>query len=297
MVETKRNGKTLVIGSSNLDFVIRTQRFPAPGETLLGGEFSIHPGGKGANQAVATARFGAQVTFVTALGTQTDNSPLEREFAAAGIDLGFAVRPELPTGVAVITVDADGRNTIVVAPGANAAVSAMAVEGAFRNLLPTVVLASLEVPLECLRGVPEGAFLILNPAPAQNLPGWLLAKTDLLTPNETETEAICGVMPDDLDSCRKACALIREQGLAGAIIITLGSKGAYLSAVDAIVPAPTVTPIDTVAAGDCLNGVLAAELANGANLESALQMAIRAASLSVTRPGAIASLPFRAELG
>ena len=296
MQETKQKVKTMVIGSSNLDYVIQSPRLPSPGETLIGGGFRIEAGGKGANQAAAAGRFGADVAFVTALGKYSDNKPLDKAFHQSNVPLVMAIRPELPTGAAFITVDAHGQNTIVIDQGANAALNELVVEAAIEEVKPGVVLGSLEVPIDCFIGVPEDVLFILNPAPAQSLPSWLIQRANILTPNETETESICGVLPSDLDSCRQALVRLREMGFSGHLIITLGSRGAYLSSIDQVLPAPTVTAVDTVAAGDCLNGVLAAELAKGQDLESALQKAIRAASLSVTQHGTIASLPFAGEV-
>lgn len=296
MQETKQTGKTMVVGSSNLDFVIQSPRLPLPGETLLGGEFRIEPGGKGANQAAAAGRFGAEVVFVTALGAHSDNAVLEQALQKSNVRQVVSVKSDLPTGAAFITIDPNGQNTIVVAQGANQVVGEEDVSSAYREIQPAVVLASLEVPIECLRGIPTSAFLIVNPAPAQPLPRWLLEKTNVLTPNETETEVLCGVYPRDETDCRAALARLREQGFAGDLIVTLGARGAYLSSIDQVLPAPIVEPVDTVAAGDCLNGVLAAELARGNSMELALGKAIRAASLSVTRHGAIASLPFADEV-
>ena len=293
--------QVLVVGSANTDLVVRTGRLPSPGETVLGGTFFSAQGGKGANQAVAAARSGASVTFVARIGTDG----FGRETLAAlgrdgiGTDYVFA-DPDLPTGVAFILVDESGENTIVVASGANAALSPVQLESsapAFDRA--GICLLQLETPLTTVthavemaneRGVP----VVLNPAPAQALPPEVLEGVFLVTPNETEAEILTGIRPNsDAEAQRSAEALL-SRGVR-AVALTLGSRGALLS-VDGRsvhIPAPCVEAMDTTAAGDAFNGALAASLCRGASLEDAVAFANCAGALSVTKEGAQPSLPQR----
>ena len=296
----------LVLGSANADLVVRCDRFPRPGETLLGGRFATHPGGKGANQAVAAARLadGAEVRFVAKVGADGFGESMRAGYAAEGIATDHVLTdPTAATGTALITVDAAGENTIVVASGANATLSVADLDAVGAAFAKTrVALLQLETPLPTVRAAAEraraaGARVILNPAPAQALPDELLVAVDVLTPNETEAAALAGV-PTDTDAGVEAAAeTLRRRGV-GAVIVTLGARGAYVLAGEtaAYVPAPVVEAVDTTAAGDCFNGALAVALAEGRSLADATAFACHAAAVSVTRAGAQPSLPSRGEV-
>jgi ribokinase len=296
----------LVIGSSNTDMVIKTKKMPAPGETVLGGTFLLNPGGKGANQAVAATRLGGKVTFVTKRGNDLFGNQTVGLLMREGIDTENIIKdPELPSGVALITVDAKGENSIVVAPGANG------------NLQPEdlppdlfdcsrygILLLQLEIPMatveySAIKATECGMKVIMNPAPAplEPLSNKLLENIWLLTPNETEAEAISGVPILDEDSAGTAADAIIAKG-AKNVIITFGAKGAYVRSKDftGMVPGYKVKAIDTTAAGDVFNGALAVALAEGNSLQVAVKFANKAASISVTRMGAQASAPFRHEI-
>lgn len=297
-------GRVLVIGSSNTDLIVQTERLPRPGETLLGGRFLSAPGGKGANQAVAAARAGAQVTFIARLGTDAYGDAALAGLQADGIDTQFIIRDaKFPSGVALINLSAAGENSIAVALGANARLSAADVRKA-RDFLTAddVVLVQLEIPLAAVAAAARlatnsGARLILNPAPAAELSPQLLSQVAILTPNETEAELLTGKKVRDPRTASVAARLLRERG-AGTVIITLGAQGAWVSAPHGeflAQPFPVV-PVDTTAAGDVFNGALAAGLAGGRSLADAVQFASAAAAISVTRLGAQPSAPRRVEI-
>ncbi len=287
----------LVVGSLNMDLVVSVPRFPAPGETLLGGDYARHPGGKGANQAVAAARAGAHVALIGRIGEDGFGHALLAALRADGVDIdGVRPTPERPTGVAFITVDAAAQNTIVVASGANAAVAPGDLDPrAFESA--TVVLLQLEVPLptvlESARlGRVAGARVVLNLAPAQTLDPEQLANVDVLVVNETEAGALTGLDAD-------AVARDPERALAELIVwvpaavVTLGADGAAWRDGDEVgrVVGHTVAAVDTTAAGDAFVGALAARLADGAGLRDAVAFANAAGALATTRAGAQPSLP------
>lgn len=286
--------KVLVIGSANLDLVVQTPRFPHPGETLLGGVFSTHPGGKGANQAVAAARLGDGVAFAGCIGSDSFAGVLTASLESAGAELSHLRHTASPTGIASILVDAAGANTIVVAPGANYDVTTEHVREALEVLQPTVVLSQLEIPLEAVVEASRHPRFILNPAPARRLPDELLANCHLITPNETETMELTGVAPIDEASCARASRELFARGVQN-VIITLGEQGCYYACPSGgrIFPAPKVEPIDTTAAGDAFNGALAHFLADGLDFDQAIPPASVYAALSTTHPGAQESMPTR----
>lgn len=293
-----------VIGSSNTDMVIKADKLPIPGETVIGGKFFMNPGGKGANQAVATARLGGQVTLVAKVGNDVFGKQAFQQFQREKINTKYiATDSEYPSGVALINVDNKGENCITVAPGANSQLKPENVSLAIGNLKPDdIVLLQLEIPLETVEHVIRQSFekglrVILNPAPAQSLPPDLFSCLYLITPNETEAELLTGVKITDLDSAKQAAELLRASGVAN-VIITLGSKGAYLhtDTLSMLVSAPQVSTVDTTAAGDCFNGALAVLLAEGQPLQQTVGFACKAASICVTRMGAQTSLPKRQEI-
>jgi ribokinase len=296
--------KILVIGSSNTDMVIKTSKIPDPGETILGGTFLMNPGGKGANQAVAAARLGGDVTFITKRGNDMFGNQAVGLFMREGIETQYVVKDKvLPSGVALITVDIKGENSIVVAPGANGNLSPEDIpEVLFDRERFDILLLQLEIPLDTVeyaatKATERGIKVILNPAPAQPLSNGLLKNTWLITPNEVEAEALSGLIINDLTSADKAAGFLLDKGL-NHVIITLGEKGAYVKSKDfsGLIPGIRVNAIDTTAAGDVFNGALAVALADGLILKESVEFANRAAALSVTRLGAQASAPYRNEI-
>jgi ribokinase len=295
----------LVVGSSNTDMIIRVPHIPRPGETILGGAFSMAAGGKGANQAVAAARAGGRVTFVARVGDDLFGRQALEGFARDGIDArSVLATPGSASGIALITVDERGENSISVASGANALLSIADVEaagGAFAAA--DIVLLQLESPPETVEAAAraakgKGIPVILNPAPARSLDDGLLRLVSVLTPNEHEAEFLTGIAVTDAGSAMKAAARLRARG-AAAVIVTLGEKGVCASAeaYEGHTPAFEVQPVDTTAAGDVFNGALAVALAEKRSLGDAIRFAQAAAAISVTRPGAQPSAPDQAEIG
>jgi ribokinase len=296
--------RILVIGSSNTDMVIKTEKLPAPGETILGGTFLMNPGGKGANQAVAAARLGGKVTFITKRGNDLFGNQAVGLLMREGIDAQFIVKDlEFPSGVALITVDSRGENSIVVAPGSNGRLSEDDIPASvFENTKFDILLLQLEIPIKTVEysavtASEQDIKVILNPAPACKLPDRLLQNTWLITPNETEAEAITGTEITDISSAYRAAVLIQQKGVKN-VIITLGEMGAYIKSANftGLVPGIKVTPVDTTAAGDVFNGALAVALSEGKDLQEAVVFANKAAAISVTRLGAQASAPYRSEV-
>jgi ribokinase len=279
--------RVLVVGSINVDLVIHADRLPAPGETVAGGRLERAGGGKGANQAVAAARAGAAVALVGAVGDDDLGADALAALRAEGVDVGAVLRlGGVATGVALIVVDRDGRNQIAVASGANHEVSAAHVRAA-RGSAPRCVLASFELLDEpVLAGAriarDAGCPLLVNPAPARPLAAQLRELCPILTPNHPEAAELTG----EQDPEAAARALTAQTG--GPVVVTLGERGALVAdgAGSAHLPAPAVRAVDTTGAGDSFNGVLAAELARGAELRAAVAAAVAAAAQSVTRAGA-----------
>lgn len=293
-----------VIGSSNTDMVVQTSTLPRPGETLLGGKFFMNPGGKGANQAVAAARLGGEVSFITKIGNDVFGRQAKQLFTKEGIDTSVVFTDnENPSGVALINVDSKGENCIAVAPGANDNLKVADIDAAHKQLKGAgIVLLQLEIPLETVmyaveKGYIAGKKVILNPAPARMLPDSLFGKLHLITPNETEAEILTGIRVIDESSAKKASEALVSAG-AGNVIITMGSRGAFVftDGQGRMVSAPVVRAIDTTAAGDVFNGALCVALAEGKTLLEAVDFANKAAAISVTRLGAQASAPYRREV-
>src|SRR5665213_1544118 len=299
----------VVIGSLNMDFVVRTGHLPAPGETVLGHGFQMIPGGKGANQAAAAAKLGAgsvAVKMIGRVGMDLFADRLKASLASAGVDVTavHASRAQ-PTGVALIAVDAAGQNQIVVASGANGDLAAGDVESLRRAMKgASVALFQLETPLATVAAAlklarEEGLRTILDPAPAQALSSEMLRSVDILTPNEAEAFMLLGRAPDRL-SLNDAPSIAREIEALGAhtAILKLGDRGCYFHGADESchVPAFPVIAVDSTAAGDTFNAALAVALAEGNSVRAALSFANAAAALSVTRLGAQTSIPSRAEV-
>lgn len=293
-----------VIGSSNTDMVVKAERLPHPGETVMGTDFLMNPGGKGANQAVAAARLGGEVTFVARVGDDLFGRQALQQFKLEKINTSFiSVDAEHPSGIALIGVDSHGENSIMVAPGSNGHLDKKTVERAFDSIhAPAIVLMQLEIPIETVefairKGFEKNCKVILNPAPVSRLDHNALKYLHLITPNELEAEMLTGINVSDPAHAEQAAVKLHEMGVPN-VIITLGVKGAYIHTekIAKVVPSPTVTAIDTTAAGDCFNGALALAFSEGLAIEEAAAFACKAAAISVTRMGAQSSMPLLKEL-
>ncbi|HIP71722.1 MAG TPA: ribokinase [Anaerolineae bacterium] len=298
--------KIVVVGSLNMDLVTQARKIPAPGETIIGGDLQTIPGGKGANQAVAAARAGAQVTMVGRVGDDVFAGRLRDNLLADGIDANYVQNtPDTASGVALIVVDENGQNSIVVAPGANGRLTPTDVTLAKPAIQQAdVLLLQLEVPLEAvLRAARLAADahvkVILNPAPARPLPPELLALVDILIPNESETATLTGWPTGTQAELAAAAARLHEQSVA-TVILTLGERGALLSqagrAFYHVAAFPVAQVVDTTAAGDAFVGGMATAVAEGQRLPEAMRFGTAAGALSVTRAGAQPSLPRRSEI-
>jgi ribokinase len=288
-----------VVGSLNLDLVVRAARLPGPGETVSGDDVFRNPGGKGANQAVAAARLGRRVAMVGCVGDDAAGRELLESLAGAEVDTErVRVVDGVPSGTAFITVGDDGENQIVVSPGANARLTAADVDDARPALeAAAVTLLQLEVPLEVVAAAAAtaGGRVVLNPAPVRDLPGGLLAGVDVLVPNRVELAQLAGARPP---SSVEEAAELAGRLPTRAVVVTLGADGALVVEDGRVthVPAVPVRPVDTTAAGDAFCGGLADALAGGASLQEAARRAVRVAAAACLRPGAQASLPTPADL-
>jgi ribokinase len=296
--------RIIVIGSSNTDMVVKCKKLPGPGETVLGGSFLMNPGGKGANQAVAACRLNGNVTFVTKTGFDLFGERAINLFDSEGINTKYIVKDtKNPSGIALIYVDEEGENSIVVAPGSNAALSAFDIEDAVFNTEDSdVFLMQLEIPVSTVEYVAQkvarkGNRVILNPAPARQLSTDLLGSLYAITPNEVEAELLTGVRVIDPPSAEKAAEKLIGKGV-NSVIITMGAAGAFIksSAISMMIPVVPAKALDTTAAGDVFNGALAVGISEGMELVEAVRFANKAASISVTRMGAQASAPYRNEV-
>jgi ribokinase len=293
--------RVIVVGSLNMDLVVRAPRIPQVGETLIGSQFQTVPGGKGANQAVAAARLGAHVSLVGRVGRDAFGAALLENLTTDGIDHTFVIQdPAGATGVALIVVDDAGQNSIVVASGANMRLSPGDVEAASAAIASAdVVLMQLESPLESVTRAAEiaqarGVPVILNPAPARPLPSTLLSLVDVLIPNESETALLTEMPTDGQVDAQAAAAALRALGV-GTVILTLGNRGALLAQATGTIHVPTfrVTPVDTTAAGDAFVGGFAVALAEGRSWREAVRWGNAAGALATTTMGAQPSLPTR----
>jgi ribokinase len=296
--------KIVVVGSVNTDMVVKGSRLPRPGETVIGGKFVMAPGGKGANQAVAAARLGADVTLVANVGQDPLGDQALDNYRREGINTDLVSRdPASHTGVALILVDMAGENLISVASGANAALTPADVDKAADRIAGAdIVMLQLEIPLESVCRAAElaaeaGVPVILDPAPAAPLPRELLEQATFLTPNEYEAEALTGIAVGDETSARLAARKLRAGG-ARNVIITLGARGALLAGPqgEILIAARHVDAVDSTAAGDAFNGGLAWALSRGLGIEEAVRQACLVAALSTTRIGAQPSMPTWREL-
>lgn len=295
----QHNPKVVVVGSFNMDLVIKTERRPQKGETLIGEEFGMFIGGKGANQAIAASRLGADVTMIGRLGADLFGDTFFTEFDRENIDTSFVVRDaEVGTGVASPVIDAEGDNSIIIVPRANMRLDVEDVERAASKIADAdVLLLQLEVPIESSKRAAEiaranGVEIILNPAPACVLPDSFLGLVDILVPNEVETEFLTKVTVADDEGARLAAKVLFEKGIS-TIVLTLGNRGALLltSQQSQLVPAYNVKVVDTTAAGDAFCGALATALAGGDKIEDAVAFANATGALAVTVLGAAPSMP------
>jgi len=294
----------VVVGSSNTDMVIQLDRIPRPGETILGGKFVMAAGGKGANQAVAAARAGGDVTFVARVGRDMFGDQAVAGFEKDGIRVDHVIRDKAsPSGVALIFVAKDGENSIAVASGANSNLSPADVQKARQAIAAASLLVmQLETPLPTVQAAAEiaakaGVPVIVNPAPACPLPDGLLGLISILTPNETEVELLTGIQVSDDATAERAADCLLARGIK-TVIITLGPRGAFVVSEEfrGLVPGFKVEAVDTTAAGDVFNGALAVALTKQQALADAVRFANAAAALSVTRWGAQPSAPRRKEI-
>jgi ribokinase len=290
----------LVVGSSVLDQVSRVDRFPTAGESVRGSDVQHFAGGKGANQAVTVARLGAQTMFCTCVGNDANGHEMIQTLRAEGIDCQHTeFLQSSPTGTALIALNAEGQNMIIVSLGANLAFSPeFAFKVAHENL-HHVLLLQAEIPLETVRAAAEASqgIVVFNPAPSISLPGSLYTLIDYLTPNEHEAAHLVGFPVHTIDHARKAAEELLARGCRN-VVITVGPLGAFYmnDRESGHVPAPKVTVVDTVGAGDCFNGSLAFALAHQTPLPQAVEFAVGCASISVTHLGAQSGLPYWDEL-
>jgi ribokinase len=296
--------RILVVGSANVDFTVALPRLPVPGETVTGGTLLVNHGGKGANQAVAARRLGADVRLIACLGDDAAGRAIREALGAEGLDVtGVVSTGEALTGTALIVVDGEGRNQIAVAPGANRCLDVETVRRQAAAIAwADVVVCQLETPLPTVSWVlgearRRGVVTILNPAPVPDGPLDVWGDVEYLTPNAGEAARLSGVAVTDRVSAAEAARALRARGV-GTVVVTLGEDGALLVSAEAVahVPGTPVTAVDTTAAGDAFNGALAVALGERLALRDALRFANTAAALACTRRGAQPSLPSRAEV-
>jgi ribokinase len=294
----------VVVGSTNTDMVIKASHLPQPGETILGGTFFMSAGGKGANQAVAAARLGGSVLFIAKTGYDIFGKQSIELLEKEGIDISCIQRDHYqPSGVALITVDDKGENCIVVAPGANAALTVEDIDEVKEKIEnASLLLIQLETPIETVEHVATIAAskkikFILNPAPAAKLNDELLKKISIITPNQKETEMLTGIKVMEELSAKQAVNFLHNKGIE-TVIITMGAMGAFVfhEKKYSMIPGHKVNVVDTTAAGDVFNGALVVALSEGKTMEDAVTFACKAAAISVTRLGAQASAPARKEV-
>ena len=297
--------KIVVLGSTNTDMVIAGKKIPVPGETISGGKFLMNPGGKGANQAVAVARLSAKrgsCEFIAKVGDDLFGRETAVRMKKDGIDAKLVIDRKEPSGTALILVAPNGQNVISVALGANGTLIPRDIAPYRKDIEnAAALLMQLETPLATVvtaakwahaKGVP----VILNPAPAAKLPAALYKCLDWITPNETEAELLTGVKVTDAKSAQKAVEAFLKRGVRH-VAITMGAKGVYCGDCRRLYPVKKVKAVDCVAAGDTFNGAFVVALAEGKCCKDAIAFAQKASAISVTRPGAQSSVPFRREIG
>ncbi|EGU36087.1 ribokinase [Vibrio scophthalmi] len=296
--------KLVVLGSVNADHVLQVPSFPRPGETLHGRNYQVIPGGKGANQAVAAARLNADIGFIACVGDDSFGINIRESFRLDGINIkGIKMQPNCPTGIAMIQVSDSGENSICLSAEANDYLTADAIEDDLVTIANAqYLLMQLETPLAGIERAAQVAKenhtqVILNPAPARELPDALLQNVDLITPNETEAEVLTGITVQCDTSAQQAADALHQKGIA-TVMITLGAKGVWLSqhGVGQLIEGFKVQATDTTAAGDTFNGAFVTGLLEEMSIESAIKFAHAAAAISVTRFGAQTSIPHREEV-
>ena len=291
----------LVVGSLNADLVVKSPRFPQPGETISGEDLHIIPGGKGANQAVAAARQGVQTAMLGRVGSDSFAPFLVDNLKSNQVDTSHVTVDSSATGTAIIVVDANGQNSIVLSPGANGNVSPVDVDSAsFSN--SKLLLLQLEIPTPTVlhaaqKARANGLTVILNPAPAKALPAELISSVDILIPNESELSLLTGLPVNDVSSAEKAAKEILKQGVK-TVIVTLGSKGALLVTDTQVTQVDTykVNVVDTTAAGDAFIGGFASAMLSGKALEDSVRYGCACGALATTKFGAQPSLPTKEEV-
>lgn len=296
--------KLVVLGSVNADHVLQVPSFPRPGETLHGHNYQVIPGGKGANQAVAAARLQADIGFIACVGDDAFGINIRESFKCDGMNTeGVKMQPNCPTGIAMIQVADSGENSICISAEANARLTAEMIEPDLERIRQaSYLLMQLETPLDGIERAAQEAKshktnVILNPAPARELPDDLLNCIDVITPNETEAEVLTGITVTDNATAQQAANALHRKGIE-IVLITLGAKGVWLSqnGRGELISGFAVEPVDTTAAGDTFNGALVTGLLEDMPLESAIKFAHAAAAISVTRFGAQTSIPNRQEV-
>lgn len=294
--------RILVIGSSNTDMTVRSATLPKPGETVLGGDFRMGPGGKGANQAVAARLLGGEVTFVCKLGRDMFGEGASKHYESCGLDTSKILWSDKPSGVALITVDSKAENSIVVASGANADMTVTDIDSVADIIKSSgILLLQLEIPMDAVVHAAEIAYnagvqVVLNPAPAAVLPAELLKCVSILIPNETEASAISGIDINNFETAAAAAERLKGMGVRE-VIITMGSRGSVVCDGDCtFLPAVKVNAVDTTAAGDTFCGGVCVALSEGKDLLEAVKFATAASSIAVQRPGAQDSIPNRCEV-
>ena len=293
----------LVVGSSNTDMTVKTKYLPKPGETVLGNEFTMGPGGKGANQAVAASRLGGEVKFICKVGRDIFGDNAIAHYVDEKLDTAGILRSDLPSGVALISVDEKAENSIVVASGANGDLDEADIETSRKDLENCgILLLQLEIPVPSVLKAAKiaheaGAMVVLNPAPACPLPDEVFRYVDLFIPNQTELGNYSGIDTADVAGAEKAAAAMQAKGV-GKLIVTMGSKGALIceGGPSVFVPAKKVKAVDTTAAGDTFCGALCVAISEGKSLREAAEFACSAAALTVQKMGAQNSIPFRKDL-
>lgn len=295
--------KIIVVGSSNVDLTVRVRRLPLPGETIRGATLLRTNGGKGANQAVAAARLGADVVFITCLGNDASGGMLSAQFAADGIDTSCIKLSATPTGTALIFVDDNAENCIAVAPGSNNDLLPADIDAARSTMEgASYLLVQLVIPMPTVVRSVElahslGIKTIMNPAPMNPVPEDLFSRIWLITPNQTEAEQLTGVHVESEDDAARAAEVLFAKGVKN-VIVTMGSKGSLVCTPEGreFVPSRKVKAIDTTGAGDVYNGALVAALSQGKSLIEAARIATLASSIAVTRMGAQTSAPYANEI-
>ena len=296
--------KLVVLGSVNADHVLQVASFPRPGETLHGHSYCVIPGGKGANQAVAAARLGADIAFIASVGDDSFGHTMLETFANEGINTeAVMVEENMPTGIAMIQVAATGENSICISAEANGCLTPARIEPHHKLIADAdTLLMQLETPIETIEAAAQvaksaGTRVVLNPAPAQPLSDDLLQLVDMITPNETEAELLTGIKVTDMASAQLAADALHAKGIE-LVMITLGSQGVWVSqnGNGQQVEGFRVEATDTTGAGDTFNGALLTGLQEGRKLDEAIRFAHAAAAISVTRMGAQTSIPHRSEV-